>query len=153
MTEHVILQYIGFVMTHMKIIESGKHASTPREGKLFYHVSVHSYTCTQYVVIFGKVFHKLLSLELFTQNKPPLVYCTGDQKEFIMRIRKGPLEVRLISYFVIYMYYVIYLGGLYQGKVACFSTPAIGISKKALVGQTSETKRTRRLQISAVMVA
>jgi len=39
MTEHVILQYIGYVMTHIKIIESGKHSNTPREGKLFYHVS------------------------------------------------------------------------------------------------------------------
>ena len=39
------------------------------------------------------MFHKLLSLELFTENKPPLVYCTGEQKDFIIKIRKGPLGV------------------------------------------------------------
>ena len=40
MSEQVILQYIGFVKTHMKIIAKGKHAGKPREGKIFYHVSV-----------------------------------------------------------------------------------------------------------------
>ena len=39
MSEKVIIQYQGFVQTHMSIIESGKHAGTPREGKIFYHVS------------------------------------------------------------------------------------------------------------------
>jgi len=96
MTEHVILQYIGFVMTHMKIIESGKHANTPREGKLFYHVSITFMLLLLGINLCLQVFHKLLSLELFTKNKPPVVYCTGEQKEFIMRIRKGPLEVGLL---------------------------------------------------------
>ena len=39
MSEKVILQYLGYVQTHMNIIESGKHSGTPREGKIFYHVS------------------------------------------------------------------------------------------------------------------
>ena len=38
MTEKVILQYLGYVKTHMKLIEGGKHTGTPREPKLFYHV-------------------------------------------------------------------------------------------------------------------
>ena len=40
MSEKVVLQYIGFVKTHMKLIERGKHKGTPRERKLFYQVSV-----------------------------------------------------------------------------------------------------------------
>lgn len=39
MSEKVILQYIGYVQTHMGMIMSGKYAGTPREGKVFYHVS------------------------------------------------------------------------------------------------------------------
>lgn len=39
MSEKVILQYQGFVQTHMSIIERGKHDGAPREGKIFYHVS------------------------------------------------------------------------------------------------------------------
>ena len=40
MCEKVILQYIGFVKTHMKMVEKGKHAGTAREGKFFYQVSI-----------------------------------------------------------------------------------------------------------------
>ena len=40
MTEKVILQYLGYVKTHMKLIEGEKHKGTPREQKLFYHVRV-----------------------------------------------------------------------------------------------------------------
>ena len=39
MTEQVILQYIGFVNTHMNIIRKRTHAGKPKEGKIFYHVS------------------------------------------------------------------------------------------------------------------
>ncbi len=41
MSEKVILQYLGFVGTHMAVIESGKHAGTPRERKVFYQVTLH----------------------------------------------------------------------------------------------------------------
>lgn len=40
-----------------------------------------------------QIFHKLLSLEQFVEGKPPVVKCTGEQREYIMRIRRGPLEV------------------------------------------------------------
>ena len=76
MSEKVILQYIGFVKTHRKLIDSRKHIDTPRERKLFY-----------------QVFHKLLSLESYVKGGRPVVKCEGDDKEFIMRIRRGPLEV------------------------------------------------------------
>ena len=76
MSEKVILQYIGFVKTHKKLIDSRKHTGTPRERKLFY-----------------QVFHKLLSLESYVRGGPPIVVCDNEDKEFIMRVRKGPLEV------------------------------------------------------------
>ena len=38
MSEQVILQYIGFIETHMSIIRKGKHSGKPREGKVFYQV-------------------------------------------------------------------------------------------------------------------
>ena len=77
MSEKVILQYIGFVKTHKKLIEGGKHSGTPRERKLFY-----------------QVFHKLLSLESFVKGGPPVVQCENEDREFILRVRNGPLEVR-----------------------------------------------------------
>ena len=39
MSEQVVLQYVGFVQTHMNIIKKGKHSGKPREGKIFYNVS------------------------------------------------------------------------------------------------------------------
>lgn len=45
MSEQVILQYIGFVRTHMNIIKKGKHAGKPREGKILYHVSDWTVCC------------------------------------------------------------------------------------------------------------
>ena len=39
LSEKVILQYVGYVKTHMKIIRSKKHSGTPRERKIFYNVS------------------------------------------------------------------------------------------------------------------
>ena len=38
MSEKVILQYAGYIKTHMKIIKSKKHSGTPRERKIFYSV-------------------------------------------------------------------------------------------------------------------
>lgn len=76
MSEKVILQYVGFVKTHKKLIDSRKHLATPRERKLFY-----------------QVFHKLLSLESFAKGGAPVVKCEGEQREAILRIRRGPLEV------------------------------------------------------------
>lgn len=78
MSEKVILQYIGFVKTHKKLIEGGKHSGTPRERKLFY-----------------QVFHKLLSLESFVKGGPPVVQCENEDREFILRVRNGPLEGEL----------------------------------------------------------
>ena len=78
MSEKVVLQYIGFIKTHMKLIESRKHIGTPRERKLFY-----------------QIFHKLLSLESFVLGGPPKVTCKDNEREFILRIRKGPLEVAI----------------------------------------------------------
>ena len=43
MSEQVILQYIGFIETHMNIIRKGKHSGKPREGKVFYQVRSHGW--------------------------------------------------------------------------------------------------------------
>ena len=81
MSEKVVMQYIGFIKTHMELIESRKHISTPRERKLFY-----------------QVFHKLMSLESFVSGGPPKVTCKDNEREFILKIRKGPLEVGLYAH-------------------------------------------------------
>ncbi|XP_013417565.1 uncharacterized protein LOC106178780 isoform X2 [Lingula anatina] len=74
-TETAIQQYLGLVKNNMKMIEGGKHQGTSRERKLFY-----------------QTFHKLDSLEYFLQGNPPPVKCSGHIKDFIMKIRQGPLE-------------------------------------------------------------
>lgn len=38
LSEKVILQYAGYVKTHLKIIKNKKHSGTPRERKIFYNV-------------------------------------------------------------------------------------------------------------------
>lgn len=38
LSEKVILQYVGYVKTHMSRIKSGKYRDTPREKKIFYSV-------------------------------------------------------------------------------------------------------------------
>ena len=75
LSEQVILQYQGYVKTHLGLIEGGKHTGKPKERKLFYHV-----------------LHKLLSLESFVQGKPPVIQCSSEQREYILKIRQGPLE-------------------------------------------------------------
>ncbi|XP_062516579.1 uncharacterized protein LOC134191942 isoform X2 [Corticium candelabrum] len=74
MTEKVILQYLGYVKTHMKLIEGEKHKGTPREQKLFYHV-----------------LHKMASLERFAKGKLPQIQLSGSERDFILSVRKGPL--------------------------------------------------------------
>ncbi|CAH1789226.1 unnamed protein product [Owenia fusiformis] len=74
-TERAILQYFGLIKNNMIMIENEKHRGTKREGKLFY-----------------QIFHKLNSLEYFLAGKPPVVKCSGSARDFIMRIRTGPLE-------------------------------------------------------------
>ena len=44
-------------------------------------------------LLFSQIFHKLLSLEAFVEGKAPVVKCSGEEREFIMSIRRGPLEV------------------------------------------------------------
>ena len=80
MSEKVVLQYLGFVKTHMKMIEGRKHEGTPREHKFFY-----------------QVFHKLLSLESYIQGGPPIVTCNDKDREYILQVRRGPLEVKYIE--------------------------------------------------------
>merc|ERR1712150_263417 len=51
---------------------------TPREKKLFY-----------------QIFHKLLCIDQMIQGQVPTVKCTGEDKDFIMKVRRGPLEGEL----------------------------------------------------------
>lgn len=76
MSEKVILQYIGFIKTHKKLIDSKKHIDKPRDRKLFY-----------------QIFHKLLSLESYVKGGDPVIKCEDEDRDFILRVRRGPLEV------------------------------------------------------------
>ena len=35
----------------------------------------------------------MLSLEQFAAGKPPVIKCADERREYIMKIRRGPLEV------------------------------------------------------------
>lgn len=37
-SEKVVLQYIGYIKTHLHRLQSGKHSGSARERKIFYHV-------------------------------------------------------------------------------------------------------------------
>lgn len=77
-SEKVIEQYIGLVEANMKHIAAERHIDTPsKEQKLFY-----------------QIYHKLLSLESFSQGGPPVVWCPSEseEREFIMKIRQGSLQ-------------------------------------------------------------
>ena len=39
----------------------------------------------------------MMSLESFIEGGPPVVWCEGETKDFIMRIRTEPLEVSYIE--------------------------------------------------------
>ena len=52
------------------------------------------HTHTHMHIMNAQIFHKLLTLEQFVQNQPPVVRPTGKERDFIMTIRTGPLEVR-----------------------------------------------------------
>ena len=74
-TEKLITQFFGFIRTHLKPIENGKYADDPKkERKLFY-----------------QAFHKLGLLSKLMCGEIPPLRPSGEEKEFIMRIRKGPL--------------------------------------------------------------
>merc|ERR550532_3370575 len=77
-TERAILQYFGLIKNNMVMIENQKHMDTPREKKLFY-----------------QIFHKLLCIDQMIQGQVPTVKCTGEDKDFIMKVRRGPLEGEL----------------------------------------------------------
>ena len=54
---------------------------------VYTHTHTHTHTT--------QIFHKLLTLERFVQDQAPVIRPTGEEREFIMAIRRGPLEVCL----------------------------------------------------------
>ena len=76
LTERTKQQYLGLVKNNFNLIHTEKHGrGTAKDRKLFY-----------------QVFHKLHSLEYFLQELPPPVRCTGDIRDFILRVRTQPWE-------------------------------------------------------------
>ncbi|ESO91024.1 hypothetical protein LOTGIDRAFT_233515 [Lottia gigantea] len=74
-TERGIHQYIGLIRNNFNMIESKKYINSGRDRKLFY-----------------QIFHKIDSVEYLIQDQPPPIKCQGQIKEFILKIRKDPLE-------------------------------------------------------------
>ncbi|XP_064645366.1 uncharacterized protein LOC135498826 [Lineus longissimus] len=80
LTEHAILQYLGLIKNNIKTIKSEKFRDQPREKKLYY-----------------QIFHKLYCLQYFLRGDVPFVRPGGDDRDFIMNIRRGPLESDISS--------------------------------------------------------
>ena len=57
LSEQVILQYLGYVKTHLGHIEGGKHTGKPKEKKLFYHVSTTGREITEQGLIYAFHMH------------------------------------------------------------------------------------------------
>merc|ERR1711907_422978 len=63
----------GWVTVHLGLVEKNKYPE--RAGKLFYHA-----------------FHKLHEVRRLLQRQGPKVRVEGETRDFILRIRRGPLE-------------------------------------------------------------
>ncbi len=64
-----------------------------------------------------QIFHKLLSLEAFVEGKHPIVKCSETERELIMSIRRGPLEV-IKNYVLIVLCHSI----VFMTKIICRSS-------------------------------
>ena len=78
-TEKLLVQFFGFIKDHLKPIRTGKYAEdAKKQQKLFY-----------------QAFHKLGILERLMAGDIPPLRPEGEAREFIMRLRRGPLEGNL----------------------------------------------------------
>ncbi|VDI43296.1 Hypothetical predicted protein, partial [Mytilus galloprovincialis] len=75
LTERTIQQYLGLIRNNFNMLDSEKHKGCPKDRKLFY-----------------QIFHKINCVEQMMKGKLPPVKCEGETREFIMKIRKDPLE-------------------------------------------------------------
>ncbi|XP_052084005.1 uncharacterized protein LOC127721312 isoform X1 [Mytilus californianus] len=75
LTERTIQQYLGLIRNNFSMLDSEKHKGCPKDRKLFY-----------------QIFHKINCVEQIMKGKLPPVRCEGETREFIMKIRKDPLE-------------------------------------------------------------
>lgn len=77
-TEKGIQQYMGLIKNNFHMIKNCKRIDLPQERKMFY-----------------QIYHKMDSLQYFLQGVPPPVKCTGEVRDFIMKVRTQPLEGEL----------------------------------------------------------
>ena len=78
-TEKLLVQFFGFIHEHLQPIRKGKYADDAKKRrKLFY-----------------QAFHKLGLLERLMEGDIPPLRPQGEERDFIMRIRMGPLEGEL----------------------------------------------------------
>ncbi|XP_033726016.1 uncharacterized protein LOC117315768 [Pecten maximus] len=75
LTETGIQQFLGLIKNNFHLLNNEKHRGTPRDRKLFY-----------------QIFHKMDSIRYMMRGDVPPIRCTGDVKDYIMRIRTQPLE-------------------------------------------------------------
>ncbi|XP_060083755.1 uncharacterized protein LOC132563009 [Ylistrum balloti] len=75
LTELGIQQFLGLIKNNFHLLNQEKHRGTPRDRKLFY-----------------QIFHKMDSVHYMMQGKVPPVRCSGEVKNYIMRIRTQPLD-------------------------------------------------------------
>ena len=75
-TEKLLVQFFGFIQEHLRPIRKGKYSEDAKKRqKLFY-----------------QAFHKLGLLERLMDGDIPPLRPQGEEREFIMRVRMGPLE-------------------------------------------------------------
>lgn len=75
LTETGIQQFIGLVKNNFHLLKQEKHRGTPRDRKLFY-----------------QIFHKMNSISYMMRGDVPPIRCSGDVRDYIMRIRTQPLQ-------------------------------------------------------------
>ncbi|KAK3091443.1 hypothetical protein FSP39_019882 [Pinctada imbricata] len=73
-TEKAIQQYLGILRNNFAMLQNEKHIGTSRDRKLFY-----------------QIFHKEDCVRSLMDGHVPNVRCTGELKEFIMKVRTNPL--------------------------------------------------------------
>ncbi|OWF41713.1 uncharacterized protein LOC110462037 [Mizuhopecten yessoensis] len=75
LTEIGIQQFLGLIKNNFHLLDQEKHRGTPRDRKLFY-----------------QIFHKMDSIRYMMQGDIPPIRCSGEVKDYIMRIRTQPLN-------------------------------------------------------------
>ncbi|XP_061191181.1 uncharacterized protein LOC133199394 [Saccostrea echinata] len=75
LSEKGIQQYLGLIQNNLKMLERDKNGGASKDRKLLY-----------------QIFHKSDAVERMMNGDVPKVRCSGELRDFIMKIRTKPLE-------------------------------------------------------------